>query len=541
MRKQILHSVLCIANLFFFSCANQVAPTGGEKDVKPPHVSKSSPENLSTSFRGHDFNISFDEFIQLKDITKQLVVSPPLKSSPTTLIKGKTLFVHFDDTLRENTTYTVNFGNSVADITEGNAIENFQYVFSTGASIDSLRVTGKVEFAFNKKTEKGINVMLYQSQSDSASMKELPSYFAKTNESGEFSINNVADGNYQLVGLKDENSNYFFDNVSEAVSVSDNVQANQTGVLLRLFKEKSKQQLLKSFCEEAGKAVIIYSRPLENPSVTFLGDTSALKIFSIFYSDKKDSVIIWYRNRQSDSLNMIVNSKSGSDTLSIRLKHFDEKAKQLSGRGVMFESGGEIIAEPNRATEIFLGKPIDKFDFSKIIFTEDSVLNTSATFSFADKMQTKLKIDFLQKENKKYSLLIPPATFTNIFGNTNDTLKYIIKTKLLTDYGTLTLKLKLPSEGKNYLVQMVDESENVFLQRSAKGDTTLHYTFLNPKSYRLKIVEDANNNGEWDTGIFLEHIQPEYVFYYSESVTIRANWDVDVSWKPEVGKIKSAF
>src|SRR5688572_15927279 len=164
------------------SCAIQVAPTGGEKDTIPPVVRKMDPENFSTNFQGQDIAMEFDEYIVLKDLPSQLVVSPPLRHAVETKVKKKTLEFHLQDTLLPNTTYTMNFGSAITDLHEENAIDDFQYVFSTGDIIDSLKISGTVENAFDKKTEKGIYVMLYRSTADSAPVKSLPDYFAKTAE-----------------------------------------------------------------------------------------------------------------------------------------------------------------------------------------------------------------------------------------------------------------------------------------------------------------------------------------------------------------------
>ena len=185
MRNCFRFFLFCLL-LIVTSCAIQVAPTGGEKDETAPSVKKSSPENFSTGFSGRDISISFDEFITLKELNAQFVVSPPLKYQPDIKVKKKILEIHLEDTLLENTTYTMNFGNAITDIREGNAVEGFQYVFSTGDVIDSLKVSGKVVNAFDKKTDKGICVMLYRGKDDSLPLKTLPDYFTKTAADGSF-------------------------------------------------------------------------------------------------------------------------------------------------------------------------------------------------------------------------------------------------------------------------------------------------------------------------------------------------------------------
>ncbi len=524
-----VYSLLLIAT----SCAIQVAPTGGDKDIKSPKIEKSSPENFSTNFSGHDINISFNEYITLKDLSTQLVISPPLKHTPDTKVKKKTLSIHLNDTLQQNKTYTMNFGNAITDLHEGNAVEDYQYVFSTGDVIDSLKVSGKVENGLDKKTEKGIYVMLYGNTDDSLPLKMLPDYFGKASDSGAFIIRNVSPGSYRIFALKDDNSNYLFDSRDEAIAFeTETVEAGKTGVLLRMFKEKGKQQLLKATCEEPGKATVSYASPLVDSRIKFLSDTSALQLFSILYSEKKDSITFWYRNQLSDSLNFILQRDTARDTISVRLKKTDGKgkAKYIPSLTTQYASQIENGLEVGKPLQLVFNHPVDSFDLKKIKLTEDSVEVKNMKVFFADSLKEILKVDYAWKEKTKYTIDIPPQTFKDIFEIRNDTLQLLFKTKSVADYGTLALKIQLPFSDKQYLVQLMDDKETVYRQSVIHTDTTLNYEYLNPRSYRLKVIEDLNSNGEWDTGNYLKHEQPERVFYYKENLIVRANWDVDVKW-----------
>jgi len=536
MIERTLRYSLFIFLFLLASCALQVPPSGGNKDTTPPKALKFTPENYSVNFPKTDIRITFNEFIQLKDIAAQLIVSPPLKYTPETKVRSKSLIIHLDDTLLDNTTYTLNFGNAIVDNTEGNAVENFQYVFSTGKDIDSLNVAGKVENAFDTKTSKGIDVMLYKTMTDSAPMKQLPNYLGKTDAEGKFVINNVSAGDYKIFALSDTNSNYFFDNSDEAIAFSDSsVHASQTGIVLRTFKEAPKVRLHRAYSDEPGKAVIIYNHPVANTSVEILSDTSKLKLFAKAQSSKGDTIIIWYRNQLSDSLNIIVHKPMQNDTITLRLRRGDDKGKYKYVPSLVsnLPSFSENTLDFKQSLELQFNHPIEKYDFSQIRFTEDSSIK-SISISLKDSLKQKLELNYPWKEKSKYVLYIPPATFTDIFGIKNDTLQYIFKTKQLTDYGTLALGLQLPLRKGNYLLQLIDEKDVIYRQSSVNKDTILHYEYLEPKTYRIKLVEDRNNNGEWDTGDYLQHLQPEQVFYYKDIITVRANWDVEVKWKLEV-------
>jgi hypothetical protein len=527
----------CAAFSLFFlisSCAIKVPPTGGDKDVTPPEVKKSTPENFSTGFTGQDINIVFDEYIELKELNTQLIVSPPLNYPPDARVKKKTLRIQLEDTLQPNTTYTMNFGNAITDIREGNAIADFQYVFSTGEVIDSLKISGTAENGIDKKTEKGIYVMLYRGVDDSLPMKKIPDYFAKTAEDGSFEIKNVSPGTYKVFALKETNSNYLFDNTDETIAFSEAVKAGDTAkVNLRLFKEEKKQQLLKASSEEPGMVLIVYAHPLAGETITFLSDTASLEILSMNFSPKRDTIVLWYSNTQADSLNFILQNQISADTVTLRLKKPGSKGRSTPSAVLttQYTYGAETPLDLNRPLELAFNHPVDSFDFSRISLTEDSVAIKDVKYSFSDSLRMRLAVEFPRKEKTTYALEIPSATFRDIFMNRNDSMKVFFRTKSTSDYGTMAVTISSASPGKNFIVQLIDDKEVVYRESNINTDTTISYDFLDPRSYRLKIIEDLNGNKEWDTGNYLEHVQPERVFYYKESLTVRANWDVEVKWE----------
>jgi hypothetical protein len=524
------------APLLFFviSCANQVAPQGGDKDLKPPKIVKSVPENFSTRFDSKKIQITFDEFIQLKDVNSQLIVSPPLSKTPETKIKQKTLIIEFNDTLRQNTTYTMNFGNAIMDNNEGNPLENFQYVFSTGTVLDSLKVSGKVENALDKKTDKGTLVMLYRTNEDSLPFKKHPDYFAKTNDKGLFQITNIAPAEYKIFALKESNADYIFDAPDESIGFSDTlIEAGSKDIHLALFSEKPKQHILKSFSEEPGKAIVIFAQPAPDLNYHFLSDSLKSDLAFIEESKNKDTIIFWYKNTNLDSLVLLFsNGKTIHDTVSIRLfknegKTFSRK-KNVLGASMNFKNGEAF--DLNKNVILNFNHPILKADLSKIRITEDSIPVTDFKADFNDSLKRILTIRHAWKEKSIYNIFIPPGTFTDLFGLSNDSIIASFKVRQLASYGTVTIKVKVPFKNVQYILQLIDEKETVYRTTIIHNDGEITYDFLEPKAYRFKVIEDINSNGEWDTGNYLKKIQPEKTSYYPDDITIRSNWDVDVSW-----------
>jgi hypothetical protein len=174
--------------------------------------------------------------------------------------------------------------------------------------------------------------------------------------------------------------------------------------------------------------------------------------------------------------------------------------------------------------------PLENADMSGVTLYEDSSTRVNYTFHFADSLKRKLLITTSWKESQSYKLEIPPSTFTDVFGLKSDTIKIDFRTKQIKDYGSLKINLKVSGTESPLLLQLIDEKENVFRQSVIRGDTAVNYEFLLPMSYRLKIIVDSNANGKWDTGNYLQHLQPERVFYNPTSVNVRANWDIETDW-----------
>ncbi len=527
-----LHLLILLSYVLLLnSCAIQVPPGGGLKDVLPPKLLSTEPQNYSTNFRGKDIRFDFDEYIYTPDLSEQLIVSPLLKYTPETKVKKKSLLIHLQDTLLENTTYTMNFGKGISDNNEGNKLENFQFVFSTGPVVDSLSISGSVYNAFNKKAEAGILVMLYRKSEDSLPFLERPIYFARTSDSGEFVIRNISQGFYKIISLKETDGNYLYTAGEESIGYADTlVQSNSENVNLRLFKEKLKPQLLKAYSEFPGKAVLAFSSTADSLPWKWITDTSKLSIYSIEYSALRDTINIWYQNIAADSISIRFDNNYSKDTVTLRL--FKGAAE---GRGK--KTNVLVITPPVGQQHLYLplylqsNHPLAISDFSKIVLSEDSLV-VIPQFAFMDSLHTKLSVKYPWKSKTGYSLFIPPSVFKDIYGFTGDSLRITFFSHSETDYGSLKINFK-KQVSNPCLIQLVDlTGEKVFKEFYAEKDTVCEFNFLDAGSYRIKIINDRNKNRIWDTGSYLKHFQPEYIEFYPEAIIVRSNWDVEINLKP---------
>jgi hypothetical protein len=182
--------------LILAACAQQSSPTGGDKDTLPPQVLESSPQPFSTNFKGNEIELEFDEYIQVKDFSSQLIVSPSLENQPEYKIRGKKLIVSWEDSLAANTTYQFNFGKSVVDLNEGNVKTDMVFVFSTGPHLDSLTIQGQVVQVADNTPLEECAVMIYQNNIDSLPLTTPPQYFAITDANGFFELRYLPEGDY---------------------------------------------------------------------------------------------------------------------------------------------------------------------------------------------------------------------------------------------------------------------------------------------------------------------------------------------------------
>lgn len=560
--------------VMFSSCAQIGALGGGAKDLTPPKVLKYSPDSAQLNFNSKGILITFDEFITLKDLNNQLLISPPLSKTPDITVKNKTLTIELDknETLKPNTTYCISFGNAVQDLNEGNPIENFKYIFSTGTFIDSLSLKGKVQNGFNQSTEKGILVMLYIDLSDSIVYKSQPDYFAKTKADGTFQIDNIKAGKYKLVAIKDANANYKYDGETEWIGFVDapiDVSEKQN-ILIDLFQEPAKKIYLKKYIHDSyGKVSLYFSQGSDSLRVTPLNNNQKGVQEFVELSKTSDTLTYWFKNFIKDSLILqISNGNKVLDTLSIKLISREEAEKSKKHPLKL-----KLIASPNgsqsfdleKSVTLLFSQPISTIEQKqKTILKEDTLIyKENAHIGFARGFDSRLQVitaglwdststteypegsgTFVAaptfnsivtfKENTNYHLFIPPGTFTDIFGFENDTIKIDFKTREEKYYGSVKLKLTIPPAEGYYIVQLLDESGNVVRQNEYidKSDE-LDYTYLAPKKYKLKIIYDANRNQKWDTGNYLKKVQPEKVIYNSELINIRSNWDAELEWKVE--------
>ena len=516
---------VCCLLLLVAGCAKRGTITGGDKDTTPPKIISSSPANFSTNFDKKTIKITFDEYVRVKDLQKNLIVSPPMKIPVTVLPQGiasKNLIIKINDTLRANTTYSFNFGQSIADNNEGNVLKQLKYVFSTGAFVDSLSVEGTIKDSYEKETESFINVMLYEVDSDftdSIIYKETPRYITNTSDSLKtFRIDNVKAGQYRLIALKEKPDNYKFDPKRDKIAFYDKTITIPDKAIfeLELFKEAPEFDSKKPVQASANRIIAGYEGDPKELKIDVKQRNNPIKAILTKYAGK-DSVQVWFQPIKNDSLQLMVQNGKYQKGFSVRLGNQKQDTLRLFPKQ-------NAILRLNDNFAITSATPLEKWDVAKMkLFKKDA---TAIAFKTNyDAFNQNLEVLFDKDPDEKYTFSLFPNAVEDYLGQKNDSLSFSFSTKNPADYGNLKLNLQ---KVKSYpvIVELTDAKGKILASASSET-STVEFLLLEPQKYSLRVIYDENKNGKRDSGNYLKKQQPEEVIHYPSEIDVRANWDVN--------------
>lgn len=547
-------SFLILAAILVYSCAQQVPITGGEKDTTPPSISEASPENFTTEFMSKKVTLTFDEYVTLKDIKKEFISSPPLNHDPEFIEKGKTIDILIIDTLKENTTYNLNFGNGIVDFTEGNPLDSNLYVFSTGSYIDSLTISGQLKDAFTLQPVPDVYVHLYKHEDETVVYFEKPLYIAKTDEYGVFNFKYLAEGNYQITALKDKNSNFLLDTEGEGFAFyQSKVEAGKAdSVSLKMFVETPKKQYFtKTNAEHFGLASGSFNIHVDSFSVRTLPDTMATHVLPVFNTERDSVIFYLYPVTNADTLAVEITADSIIDTVVYRIPSYEKFLKEVEKGKPTVQL--EISAETKNNMHNYFdtlyiqtNHPIKSFDTSMIDFVTGNDTLPADSYSFVLEpaftdfttdtiYNNRIAFIYPWQKGADYQFIYYPNLVKDIYGLTNeDTLSQNFHTRKFEEYGSLVLKL-IPGEKQapQYILQLLTDKNEVYQEDILKGIEEVEYELLVPGKYHVRLIYDTDSDGKWTTGNYDEKRFAEDVIYFPELIEIRANWDKDYDWNLE--------
>ena len=510
--------------LSFTDCAKKGRPSGGLRDTIAPVILRSAPENFTTNFKNNEIRITFDEFIKLKDISKELIISPPLKYAPiiTPLSVSKVLKIKILDTLKNNTTYSFNFGNSIQDNNEGNLFPNYKYVFSTGSYIDSLTLKGTAIDALLPVTDFPTTVALYQvdqSYKDSLVFLEKPTYITTTiNETNNFELSNLKQGTYQLIALKEQTRNYTFQPKTDKIGFYKDLITIPTDSLfeLRLFKEVPDFKPTRPKLESSNRISFGYEGKTDNYQITLLTQMQEDFQYRIIKQPGRDTLNFWFKPKVTeDSLVFVTRNKLQIDTTTVRFRELYSDSLRLTAINDRLISLGDTL-------KLKANTPLITINSEKIsVVTKDSL-----AIDFVAQINTKenaAQIVFDKQEEQLYSITLRNGALTDYLSNINDSVVYRQQVKPIAEFASLNLTLDNADEFP-LLIELIDEKFMVVKQTYLEANAPVFFEHINPGKYFIRLIVDQNKNKIWDPGNFLDKLAPERVVYYPSIIELRANW-----------------
>lgn len=577
------------------------SPDGGWYDEEPPRVIGAVPADKETGVTARKVRISFNEYIKIENATEKVMVSPPQMEQPEIRATGKSIVIELKDSLKESTTYTIDFSDAITDNNEGNPLGNYTYSFSTGEDIDTMEVSGYVLEAENLEPVKGIAVGLYAADApDSVFRSEPLLRISRTDGNGYFVIKGIAPGSYRAFALQDADGDYRFTQKSEKIAFNHDVFVPSSkpdtrfdtiwrdtlhidritpipythffpdNIVLRAFNEvQTDRQLIKAERKEADHFTFYFSYGDEQLPVIHGLNFNEENALVVDANEKRDTINYWLRDTtlinqdtltfaveylMTDTLGELVNYH---DTLTLipkvsyakrqkqHQKLVDDWMKQQEKKKKRGEPYDSIMPpeflklvinapsqlDPDKNIMFKSPFPIEHIDRSRIhLYTKIDTLWYESRFEL--RKRSELEYEFLGewRPEQEYSLEVDSAAFSDIYGNVCKAMKQGFKVKDTDSYSTLLVTLTGMS-GKNIVAQLLSSSDAVVKSVSTKNGQA-EFFYVNPATYYLRIFEDLNDNGLWDTGAYDLDVQPEPVYYYHEEIECKAKWDVTRKWDP---------
>ncbi len=583
-----------------YACASMGTPDGGPEDYDPPKFVRSTPEPNAINYNKKKVTIEFDEFIKLEKASEKVIISPPQAEAPEVRASGKKVIVQFQDSIKQDITYTIDFGDAIVDNNANNPLGQFAFAFSTGNTVDTMAVSGTVLNAENLEPIKGIQVGLHKNLNDSAFVKLPFDRISRTDSRGRFTIRGVAPGKYRIYALMDGNQNFFFDSKTEQIAWSDSLivpsmepavrqdtvwnpldtakidtikTINYTrflpdNIMLRAFKEENDfQYLQKSERPKTNQFSIYFSaKNKELPAVKGL-DFDEQKLI-VEANSRKDSLLYWITDTMlcerdtltlqldywaTDTLKQLVpktdtlrfvNKIPRERRLAMREEEMKKKEKERKKRA---RKGDTLSVETkflsinvdapssldlNRNITVSFDEPITSIDTAAIHMTHkvDTVWQ-DIPFLFVTDTVAPRRYEILAdwKPGDEYRLNIDSLAFQGVYGLHTDKVEKSLKVKTLEDYGTLYLNIT--GAGPHAIVQLLNSSDAVIRQQPVTDKGTCDFYFLQPSTkYYIRLFNDSNNNGKWDTGSYEQKLQAEEVYYFPKVWEMKANFEFEENW-----------
>lgn len=528
MNKTTLFFAFCTLIMLAESCANIGRPSGGKQDTTPPKLIQSAPENGSTNFKGNKVVIEFDEFIQLNNLSQQLIISPVMAVNPEITASRNKIVMLFKQDLQPNTTYTINFGNAIADVHESNQFQQFSFVFSTGNAIDTLKSAFNIVDAYEKTPLKNAIVALYKNDSLSFIKKNKPLFVSKTNENGDAFFNNLNDETYTAIAFLDDNSNLIPDVKTEAISLlAKNIKPSTIAKAQPLLLSKSGSiSLLKSINFSKPNFITIEHNKLPKSATWSLFDKEKLLFWEEKISSSKTN--FWLLKNNIKSVKILLQSDE---------KILDSAKVNYIGRGSFKNTGltaekayqNFMLNKSGKALSIILSQPISSLEKDKITLSNEEKKEMKFDVSKDEEIVSQLNffVDDIQTKNIFVSMKKDALEMLDKSRNT-DSLRAQVPILKPDELSKITIQLDSISPNYQYIIQLKNKAKEVVEEKNIRDVNSSIVVFerLYPDEYTLYIIEDENMDGIWNSSDIELSKSPEKIKLLSKIIA-RANWETE--------------
>lgn len=586
--KSLYYIFIIIAAAVMYSCANIGNPSGGPIDKTPPIFMRSNPTPNAVNVKDRKIEIFFDEIVSLKDPSTKIIVSPAQTEMPRMSALGRKVTVELVDSLLPNTTYTIDFSNSIQDNNEGNAIDNFAFAFSTGSVIDSMRVSGYVIDSRTLEPMQSVVVGLQSNLADSAFHKEKLQRVALTNDRGQFTIRNVSPGSYHIFALKDLDRDYKFGNPTEDIAFLDSIIVPSIGsreaadtvynalneidtimratrpayfpndILLSMFNEDRKSQYLANNLRvDSTRISLTFAAASDTlPSLCIVGRNDVPdQWYTLERSQTNDTLTYWIRPPHLVSADTLMvattylrtdtasNLSWGTDTLKFTFQRQKAKKKKKNEETDSLEQIRFMELHPlaNGTQEVYAplllqtGTPIERYSREAFhlqrklqndtIFYPAEIKSIALRDSTLNRRDLMLKVDW--EPGAAYTLAVDSLAMTDIYGLQTKPLKVDFNVRKMEEYGNIVFNITAVRDSA--IVELLDGTEKIVLRAPVKNHRAELLNLL-PGKYYARLFIDRNGNGKYDTGNYDMHLQPEETVYYPGAINLKKNWDVEQTW-----------
>lgn len=572
--------------LLLWGCANIGNPSGGPRDEDPPIFLHADPPQGALNVSKTSMTLTFNEIVNVKDAFSKIVLSPAARPPKVTSL-GRRITIRFDS-LAPNTTYTIDFADAIEDNNEGNQLQNFAYTFSTGPTLDTLRIAGRVLGSRDLEPRPGILVGVQSNPADTAFQGIPLLRVAKADDRGRFVIRGLAPGAYRVFALDDRDNDFKYSSDEEEIAfydvevspytsqteASDTTYNNITGavdtvtqrmrtrylpddILLRTFVSDRRPQYIRSHERPDSNKIFIKLGVKEKqlPKIRLLGDS--LPFPGIMESRAEcDSITIWLPPSiaSQDSINLTVDYTrfernkepvAVSDTLLFAKKKLQSKKKKkdvepthadtLAMTTFSFTSQGQGAHEVWKPLEIVAAAPLARLDTTaiRLLIKPDTVWIAAPgklNISFPDTLAPRtMNVDYPWDYGTHYKLEIDSLAATDVYGRTSLPLNSEFNTKSPDDYSSLTLRITGTDPDIAAFIELLDGSDKV-VRAAPVINGIAYFPFLQPAKYYVRLIEDLNGNGLYDTGNYENRLQPDLAYYYPKVINIKKNWDKEENW-----------